>query len=68
MPGEKWSPEGKGILKQLFEADKSIDDILKVFPSRTKHAVNSQIAAMGLVRPYKAEFDIKEFNRLMGKK
>ncbi|MEN6423657.1 MAG: hypothetical protein ABFD76_17090 [Smithella sp.] len=48
MSGIPWSADHKDKLKKLAEVDCTIEEVLRVFPSRSRGSIFSQAKSMGL--------------------
>ena len=60
-----WSDEEKNILKELWPSSKvTVNDILKVFPNRSRKAVEDQANDLGLKRPKGTEIDMEYLRNL----
>ena len=63
----KWTKKEEDILRKMCEADVIIDEILTVFPYRTREQIRHKANSMGLKLAYRAEpeIDMDAFNKLM---
>ena len=61
----KWSDEEKNILKELWPSSKvTIDEILKVFPNRSRKAIEDQANDLRIHRPTGTEIDMEYLRNL----
>lgn len=63
----KWTDEETVVLKKMCDAGVIIDEILTVFPYRTREQIRHKANYMGLKLTYHAEpeIDMEAFNKLM---
>ena len=66
----KWTKKEEDILRKMCEADVIIDEILTVFPYRTRDQIRHKANSMGLKLAYRAEpeIDMDAFKKIMGSK
>lgn len=61
----QWTKKEVEILKAMAAAGKSVDEVLQVLKSRTKHGVVNKAEHMGIKLTPKPECDFAAFERLM---
>ena len=66
----KWADGEEEILRKMCDAGVLIDDILTVFPYRTREQIRHKANSMGLKLAYRAEpeIDMDAFKKIMGSK
>jgi hypothetical protein len=64
----QWTKKEVEILKAMAAAGKTVDEVLSVLKSRTKHGVVTKAEHMGIKLTPKPVFDEAAFKRIMGTK
>jgi hypothetical protein len=66
MAGIPWSEKEREVLKKLAEAHCIIDDVLRVFPSRSRASIFSQASVLGIsFAGPESEINMDEFKKLV---
>lgn len=70
MSRQFWKPQETEILRQMAQANKTVAEIKRVFPSRTESSIRAAGRKLGfLINSQVApEINIEEFNAIMGVK